>query len=55
MYGGEDFELVYTVSPENLDKVDGVVVGEITEGSDIFLESKGERIKLIKSGFDHFK
>jgi len=33
LYGGEDFELAYTVSEENMDKVKGIVVGKITKKS----------------------
>ncbi len=54
LFGGEDFELVYTVSKENLEKVNGFLVGEITRNKDVFLSYKGKLKKLKKTGYDHF-
>ncbi len=54
LFGGEDFELVYTVSKENLGKVNGFLIGEITGKKDVFLSYKGKAKKLTKSGYDHF-
>ena len=54
LFGGEDFELVYTVSPKNLKKVQGFVVGEIIKGQGVFLEENGKRRKLKRFGYDHF-
>lgn len=54
LYGGEDFELVYTVPREFTGSVPGYLVGEIIEGSDIILETKGVKQKLTRFGFDHF-
>ena len=31
LYGGEDFELIFTVNEKNLNKVKGFLVGEITK------------------------
>jgi thiamine-monophosphate kinase len=63
LHGGEDFELLFTVSPHNLGKlprrVDGVSVtriGEITEASDDVRISEGSRTwKLEPGGWEHFK
>jgi len=57
--GGEDFELVFTVAKEDLDKIQVdcplTVVGEIVEKErGIVLKEKGEEIPLV-GGFDHFK
>jgi thiamine-monophosphate kinase len=54
LYGGEDFELVYTVSKENLGQVKGYKVGEITgeKGLRMLIDGKEEIIK--KHGWDHF-
>jgi thiamine-monophosphate kinase len=54
LYGGEDFELVYTVSKEIYGRVKGFKVGEIThkKGIRIIKDSKEELIK--KHGYDHF-
>jgi thiamine-monophosphate kinase len=53
LYGGEDFELVFTVSENNLKKVRGFLVGEITEEKGIYLYSKGKKKILKKAGYDH--
>lgn len=55
LYGGEDFELVFTVSEKNLNKVRGFLVGEITKKKDVKIHKKGEELKLKKHGYDHFK
>lgn len=54
LYGGEDFELLYTVSKENLDKVDGFLVGEITKNKNVILFFKGEEKTIKEKGYDHF-
>jgi len=60
LYGGEDFELVFTINKKNLEELKKkinkfYVVGKIlnkTEG--VYLLDKDRKIKLGK-GFDHFK
>tara|TARA_Y100000310_G_C20598208_1_gene771617 strand:- start:855 stop:1475 length:621 start_codon:yes stop_codon:yes gene_type:complete len=54
LYGGEDFELVYTVSEKNLSKVKGFLVGEITKRKGVYLYEKGKEKLIIKKGYDHF-
>ena len=54
LFGGEDFELVYTVSRENIGKVEGFIVGEITKEKDIFLKSFRGKEKIEKNGYNHF-
>jgi thiamine-monophosphate kinase len=54
LYGGEDFQLLYTVPKQNLSKVDGFLIGEITEGDEIVLSDNYEKRKLKLSGYDHF-
>ena len=54
--GGEDFELLYTISEDNIrhiEKTNPIIVGRITEEG-IYLMDHGERIPL-KGGYDHFK
>lgn len=57
LYGGEDFELVFTVSDKNYKKLPKekiTVVGKILPKSKgIYLFDKGRKIK-IKKGYDHF-
>ncbi len=54
LFGGEDFELVYTVSKENIDKVNGFLVGEITKNKKISLFFNGKEKVMEEKGYDHF-
>jgi thiamine-monophosphate kinase len=54
LFGGEDFELLYTVSKDNLDRVDGILVGEITKNKKILLFSEGKEKEIPEGGYDHF-
>ena len=63
LHGGEDFELLFTVSPQNLGRlparVDGVGIsriGEIRKTSNGVMISEGPRIwNLEPGGWEHFK
>ena len=55
LYGGEDFELVYTVSKEKSKKAYGYCVGEIIKDNDVYLKKDNKLTKLTKFGYDHFK
>jgi thiamine-monophosphate kinase len=63
LHGGEDFELLFTVNPNNVNKlpsrVDGVAVtriGEIKAASEAVLVREGSRTwKLEPGGWQHFK
>ena len=63
LHGGEDFELLFTVRPDNVGKlptrVDGVTltrIGEITKSSSGVRISEGSRIwNLEPGGWEHFK
>lgn len=63
LHGGEDFELLFTVAPENVSRlpkrVDGVVIshiGEITADASVINISEKNRIwKLEPQGFEHFQ
>jgi len=59
LYGGEDFELVFTITPEQCEILrkefsDFVVVGEILPKEDGLYIRKGGRKLDIKKGYDHF-
>jgi len=53
LYGGEDFELVFTVSEKDLGKVKGYLIGEITKKKGVYLYSQGKE-KKVNHGYDHF-
>ncbi|HHQ45298.1 MAG TPA: thiamine-phosphate kinase [Candidatus Altiarchaeales archaeon] len=57
LHGGEDYELVFTLSSENLKKITLncplTVVGEITSKKDVLIESAAG-LKPLKGGFNHF-
>ena len=52
LFGGEDFELVYT-APKSAE-VPGYEVGVVTEGEGVYLERGGRRELLTEGGYDHF-
>ena len=58
--GGEDYELLFTVDPEDLDKIrfmpDVVIIGEITPATDkLTLHTTGGNIHELKAqGWNHF-
>jgi thiamine-monophosphate kinase len=54
LFGGEDFQLLYTVSKKNLDKVNGFLVGEVVKDKKICLFSNGKEEKIKEKGYDHF-
>jgi len=54
LFGGEDFELVYTVPKEHLGKIKGFLVGEITSNKKVVLSYKGQQKTVVKKGYDHF-
>jgi thiamine-monophosphate kinase len=54
LFGGEDFELIYTVSKDKLDKVNGFLVGEITKNKGLKLSFKGKEESITEKGYDHF-
>ena len=53
--GGEDYELLLTVSPENYRKELGTIIGEITAEKDVLIERNGEFSKLVPNGYDHLQ
>jgi thiamine-monophosphate kinase len=57
--GGEDYCLLFTISPINLGKLGrgGIVcqqIGRITEDDSLVVFDRGEEIKITNAGFDHF-
>ncbi len=56
LFGGEDFQLVFTVGKKNLGKAKklGTLIGRITSGKKIFLVENFKKSELKKAGYDHF-
>lgn len=62
LHGGEDFELLFTVSPENISrlpkKVDGVGISRIgevrTQANGVRIHEKNHEWELKPAGFEHF-
>ncbi len=58
LYGGEDFELVFTANEsklKQLEKFDVKVIGEIVDKKNGFKLIKDNKKINLESGFDHFK
>ncbi len=58
LHGGEDYELLFTVSEENLDAVRkyGTVVGRIGgKGMGVKIREKSGKIEDLKGGYEHFR
>ena len=59
--GGEDYELLFTVSQDDFDKIKGnphmTVIGHMTNEKDgiYFIDKNGSAIELAAQGWNHFK
>lgn len=59
--GGEDYELIGTISEENFRKLDPSlpisVIGQVVKagGGCVYLSDRGKRKKLAAKGYDHFR
>ena len=58
--GGEDFALLFTISPDKEREMKGTgvsfhIIGEVKEEKGIKIESGGNVIRQESTGFDHFK
>lgn len=54
LFGGDDYELVFTIPSSALPRVKGFVVGQITRKPGIFLSGGNISRPLRKHGFEHF-
>ena len=59
--GGDDYELCFTISPQNYEKLSGqqldvplTIIGEITQQTDLLFEYEGEIHPLLVHGYQHF-
>ena len=64
LYGGEEYELVLTVKPENwnaavqaISKVGGMLlpIGKATEKEELILYRTGKKSAIESKGYEHFK
>ena len=61
LYGGEDYELLFTIPPQQIDLIDATkkmsIIGELTEDTEkrIMIGANGEVNPIDKRGWDHFK
>jgi thiamine-monophosphate kinase len=64
LFGGEDFELLFTVHPRGWEKVwwvlkrigaSAAVVGRVAKGRGVFIQAKGKMQPLPDRGYEHFR
>jgi thiamine-monophosphate kinase len=64
LFGGEDFELLFTVKPHGWKKVSrslrrigtkATPIGHVERGKGVYIEIGGKRFKLPNKGFEHFR
>jgi thiamine-monophosphate kinase len=64
LFGGEDFELLFTVKPDGWKKISRSLrqkgtkvtpIGYVEKGKGVYIEKKGKLFKLPNKGFEHFK
>jgi len=62
--GGEEFELVFTVSPKNLSKIRRIAresnikifqIGQVTNGNGVFFDDGEESFRIKDKGWEHFR
>lgn len=55
LYGGEDFQLMFTVPQTNIKKIKGCYfIGKITRQKGFFLVSNSKKEAIKRKGYDHF-
>jgi thiamine-monophosphate kinase len=64
LYGGEEYELVFTVKPDRWEEVERVIeregnsllrIGETTETRQVLLKYDGQIVEVEARGYEHFK
>jgi thiamine-monophosphate kinase len=64
MFGGEEYELVFTVSPHKIKEVEEIfnqhgckfiIIGDCTSSEGVFFSQNGKKIPLAKRGWDPFQ
>ena len=60
LYGGEDYELLFTISPQEktvIDSMEGLsIIGEMTDDKNkrTLISPTGKKISINKKGWNHF-
>lgn len=64
LHGGEEYELVFTINPNNLKKLETIfrenncsftVIGQCEHGSGVYLLEKESRVEVIPAGWNSFQ
>lgn len=60
LFGGEEFELLFTISDAEYEKLsditnDVTILGRVTEKDIVLVRENGEHVPLPSSGYDHFR
>ena len=58
LYVGEDFELLFTISPDDLDKLpfDYIIIGEVTDSNRIEITLNDRSVlKIQNKGYEHYR
>ncbi len=64
LFGGEDFELLFTVRPRSWEKVRralkrvgtrATLIGHVAKGRGVFIQRDGKTLALVDRGYEHFK
>ncbi len=64
LYGGEEYEIVATISKDTLDKVSALasvhgcdlrIIGKVSEGSGVMLKHDNKLVEVEDKGWEHFK
>lgn len=62
--GGEEFELVFTISPKNLTRIRKIAretnvkifqIGQVTKGNGVFFDDDEESFRIKDNGWEHFR
>jgi thiamine monophosphate kinase len=64
LYGGEEYNLIYTFPSKYIDEIKKsllsigsklILIGNVTEKKDISYQRDGEIIQILPKGWEHFK
>ena len=52
--GGEDYELLFTIAPQDAPKVPGIIIGKIVEEKEGMMLQERDKKIILSGGYDHF-